>query len=506
MVIAPVLLPLLAGILLLLFRGLELRWRRGLALVSVVGQIALALVLTRAVADGDILVYALGNWPAPFGVVLVADRLAAWMLVTTACLSLFALAYACLGTDREGRHFHVLFQLELFGLNGAFLTGDLFNLFVFFEVLLMASYGLLLHGGGRLRTRAGLHFVVINLAGSSLFLIAAGIFYGLLGTLNLADLAVKVAATAPENLPLVRTAGLLLFGVFALKAALVPLQLWLPAAYANTSAPAAALFAIMTKVGVYGILRVYTLVFGTGAGDAANLIADWLLPLALLTLGVGMVGAAGSGRLRVQVAYLVIASVGTLLTACGLGTPAGIGAGLWYLPHSTFAAAALFLLADLIGRGRGDLDDRLEPGPVMGRHWVLAVLFLLCAISISGLPPLSGFIGKFLILRAALDPALAAWIPRAVLGVVLTGGLLAVMTLARSGSLLFYQASKQETEPGAQTLPPPTGVAMGLVAGLLAFSVAMTIWAGPISDYTTAMAVQLLQPGDYVQAVMGPRP
>ncbi len=287
--------------------------------------------------------------------------------------------------------------------------------------------------------------MVINLAGSSLFLIAAGTFYGVLGTLNLADLAVKVAAVSPENLPLVRTAGLLLFGVFALKAALVPLYLWLPAAYANTSAPVAALFAIMTKVGAYSILRVYTLIFGgdagTGAGPAAGLIADWLLPLGLLTLAVGMIGAAGSARLRLLVAYLVVASVGTLVTAFGMGTAAAIAAGLYYLPHSTFAAAALFLLADLIAGQRGHLEDRLDPGPVMGRHWVLAVLFFLGAILIAGLPPLSGFLGKFLLLRSALDPGLAPWVPGGVFAVVLGGGLLAVMTLARSGSLLFYRAS-----------------------------------------------------------------
>ncbi|HYN77310.1 MAG TPA: proton-conducting transporter membrane subunit, partial [Lamprocystis sp. (in: g-proteobacteria)] len=229
LVIAPVLLHLLAGIVLLLARRLELHWRRAFALIAVVAQIALALLLIGAVADGTILVYALGNWPAPFGICLVADRLAAWLLLTTGLVALFALAYACQGTDREGRHFHVHFQLQLFGLSGAFLTGDLFNLFVFFEVLLIASYGLLLHGGGRWRTRAGLHFVVINLVGSTLFLFAAGTFYGVLGTLNLADLAVKVAAVDPQNLPLVRTAGLLLFAVFALKAALMPLYLWLPA-------------------------------------------------------------------------------------------------------------------------------------------------------------------------------------------------------------------------------------------------------------------------------------
>ena len=499
LIIAPLLLPLLVGILLLLCRGLGPRWRQGIGLAAVVGQVLLALSLTQAVADGTILVYAVGHWPAPFGICLVADRLAAWMLLTTAVLALFALAYGCLGTDREGRHFHVLFQLGLFGLNGAFLTGDLFNLFVFFEVLLIASYGLLLHGGGRRRTLAGLHYVIINLAGSALFLIAAGLLYGVLGTLNLADLAVKVAASGPEQWSLVRIAGLLLCGVFALKAALVPLHLWLPAAYANTSAAVAALFAIMTKVGAYSILRVDTLIFG--AGPVAGLMGDWLLPLALLTLAAGLIGAAGSDRLRVQVAYLVIASMGTLLTAFGLGSAAGIAAGLWYLPHGTFAAAALFLLADQIAHQRGDLTDRLAPGPVMGRHWVLGGLFLLGAILIGGLPPLSGFIGKFLILRAALDHPAAPWVPAVVLPVVLMGGLLGLMTLARGGSLLFYRST--EGRPGPNGIAPPPWTALGLVSGLLVLGVAMTLWAGPLSDYTGAMARQLLEPGAYVQSVLG---
>ena len=174
LVIAPVLLPLLAGILLLLLPQSRLSLHRTLSVVAVAAQIGLTLALMATVSDGRILIYALGNWPAPFGIVLVADRLAAWMLVITALLALFALLYALRGDDRTGRYFHVLFQLQLLGLNGAFLTGDLFNLFVFFEILLLASYGLLLHGGGRRRTRAGLHFVVVNLAGSTLFLFAVG--------------------------------------------------------------------------------------------------------------------------------------------------------------------------------------------------------------------------------------------------------------------------------------------------------------------------------------------
>ena len=508
LVIAPVLLPLLAGILLLLARGLSMRFRRAVALGSVAGQIGLALLLTRAVGGGEILVYTLGNWPAPFGIVLVADRLAVWLLLATALLALPALYYAIHGlagggADRDGQHFHVLFQLQLFGLNGAFLTGDLFNLFVFFEVLLIASYGLVLHGGGRARTRAGLHYVVINLVGSTLFLFAAGTLFGVLGTLNMADLAVRVAAMPPESAPLVRAAGLLLFGVFALKAALIPLHLWLPAAYADTGAAVAALFAVMTKVGAYSILRVYTLAFGPHAGAGTDLIQPWLLPLALATLTVGTIGAMGSDRLSRQVAYLVVASIGTLLVGVGLGTAAGIGAGLYYLPHSLFAAAAFFLLADLITGQRGFLTDRLEPAPTMGRHWTLAGLFFVLAVLIVGLPPLSGFVGKLLILRATLDHHAAPW----VLGTVLGCGLLGLMAMARSGSLLFYRAAEHEPEHGsaADSKSPalPPRAALAPIAALLTLAVAMTVWAGPLSDYTRATAEQLLHPVDYIQAVLG---
>ena len=495
-VIAPVLLPLLVGVLLLLLRDQPVWLQRALSLASVLAQVVLALGLLVAVSAGDIYVYAIGNWAAPFGIVLVADRLAAWMLLVTALLALFALLAAMRGTDQAGRHFHVLFQLQLFGLNGAFLTGDLFNLFVFFEILLLASYGLLLHGGGRRRTRAGLHFVVINLAGSTLFLFAVGTLYGVLGTLNMADLALKVAATPPENVALVRAAGLLLFGVFALKAALLPLYLWLPNAYANTSAPVAALFAIMTKVGAYSILRMYTLIFGAQAGPAANLIEPWLLPLALATLVVGTLGAVGSTHLRQQVAYLVVASIGFLLTAFGLNSGGAIAAGLYYLPHTTFAAAALFLLAAVIASRRGELGGLLEPGPAIAHPRLIGGVFIFSAVLMAGMPPLSGFLGKFLLLRAALDHPALPW----VMASVLSAGLLSMIVLARSGSLLFYRVPATE---GAAAEPTPIAGELAPIVGLLLLCLALTIWAGPVTDFTRATAQQLLQPYQYVHAVLG---
>ncbi|SFP39563.1 multisubunit potassium/proton antiporter, PhaD subunit [Nitrosomonas cryotolerans] len=503
LIITPVILPLLAGILLLLLPKKNIGCQRILSITSVAAQIILTVALLHAVSNGEILVYALGNWSPPFGIVLVADRLAAWMLVITALLALCALLYAIRGTDTAGPHFHVLFQLQLFGLNGAFLTGDLFNLFVFFEILLLASYSLLLHGGGRLRTKAGLHFVVINLVGSTLFLFAVGTLYGVLGTLNMADLAVKVATVPPENIFLIRIAGLLLFAVFALKAALLPLYLWLPAAYAHTTAPVAALFAIMTKVGAYSILRVYTLIFGEQAGPVANLIDGLLLPLALITLVAGILGVVASTHLRQQVAYLVIASIGSLLIAFGLNTNEGIAAGIYYLPHSTFAVAAFFLLADAIAIRRDDMSDRLDPGPVIKQARLLGAFFFVVAILIAGLPPLSGFIGKFLILQAALTHPTLPWI----MSVILITSLLGLIALARSGSLLFYRAQLTKviiSSTGTDTRTKPLSIVGECVpiAGLLALCLALIIWAGPITSFALATADQLLQPDAYVHTVL----
>jgi len=369
---------------------------------------------------------------------------------------------------------------------------------------------------------------VLNLAGSSLFLIAVGTLYGLFGTLNMADLAVKMAAVSPENLGPARAAGLLLFAVFALKAALLPLHLWLPAAYAQTSAPVAALFAIMTKVGAYSILRVSTLMFGaqanaindpqackTGAlppdgvqcppwdGPAAGmggLIEPWLLPLALATLMAGLLGVLAARTLREQVAYLVVASVGPLLTAFALGSVDAIAAGLYYLPHSTFAAAGMFLLADRIAHSRGELADRFEPGGAMAGAPLLGGLFFLFAMLLAGLPPLSGFIGKFLLLRAALEHPAWPWI--LVLG--LTGGLLLVIALARSGSLLFFRpgsAAAGEADRMAAVAAP-----LMPAIGLLLLALALAVLAGPIHALASATAEQLLQPYQYIYAVLGARP
>jgi multicomponent K+:H+ antiporter subunit D len=324
--VLPVLLPLFTAVGLLLMgdRGTSNGHdddRTGLRRVFSLGSVLLGLVLSvglfSVAAQGDLTVYRVGEWPAPFGIVLVLDRLSALMLLLTSCVALPALWYACGGWDVHGRHFHALFHFQLMGLNGAFVTGDLFNLFVFFEVLLIASYVLLIHGQGRERFRMGVHYVVLNLAASGLFLIGLGLLYAVVGTLNMADVAHRLPMLTGDEAVLAKAAALILLVVFGLKAAMVPLYFWLPATYAAASAPVAALFAIMTKVGVYSIIRVHAVIFGAGAGEA-RVAADWLLPLALLTSALGVLGVLAAHTLARLVAYLTVASVGTILAGVGL--------------------------------------------------------------------------------------------------------------------------------------------------------------------------------------------
>ncbi|NIP71923.1 MAG: monovalent cation/H+ antiporter subunit D [Gammaproteobacteria bacterium] len=490
-VMLPVVVPLLAAVLVLFNARGRRAVHRAIGLGAVLAQTAVALVLMRMTLDGGYEVYELGGWGAPVGIVLVLDRLSALMLLLTAVVALAGIAYAVHGADNEGRNFHTLYQLQLMGLNGAFLTGDLFNLFVCFEIVLIASYALMLHGGGRDRLRAGLHYVIYNLTGSALFLGAVGVIYGSTGTLNLADLAVRVPAAPPESRPLLHAAAALLLVVFGVKAALLPWYFWLPRAYSAASAPVAALFSIMTKLGIYAILRVFTLVFG-----AENPAAHWLLPLALATHAAGMVGVLASTGLRRLVAYLVVASAGTALSAAGLLSAAGITAAIYYMTHSALAGAALFLLADLVTHQRGNAADRLEPAVRVAQPALLGGLFFAAAVTAVGLPPMSGFLGKLLVLQAALTEPARYW----VWAVVLAGGLAGVIALGRAGSVLFWK-----TVPGPGDWSPrsaPGGTVLP-VAAVLGLGAALVIAAHPATGFADAAAAQLLRPDGYIDAVLG---
>lgn len=493
-IILPILLPLLAALALLLTGRRNLAWQRGLGLAATAALLPIALLLLQQAAGDSYQVYALGDWAAPFGIVLVLDRLSALMLVLTALLSLPALLYASHGDDTAGPNFHALFQFQLMGLNGAFLTGDLFNLFVFFEVLLIASYALLLHGAGPARSRAGLHYVILNLVGSGLFLISVGTLYGITGTLNMADLAVQVAAAGPADAPLLRAAGLLLLVVFALKAALLPLYFWLPRAYSAAVAPVAALFAIMTKVGVYSIVRVYSLIFGAQAGLLADAALAWLWPLALATLVLGALGALAARELRTLIAYLVVVSVGTLLAGFALNNTAALAATLYYLLHSTLVAGGLFLLAGLIRTQRGAEGDQLHPAAPVSQPALLGSLFFLGAVAVVGMPPLSGFIGKLLLLTSVTPGPRLAWLWALVLG----SGLLALITLSRAGSLLFWKTRDITPVAARMDRRRLAGVIL-----LLASAPLLSLFAAPVHRYAQATAAQLHAPAGYIHAVLG---
>ncbi|MFO7576847.1 MAG: monovalent cation/H+ antiporter subunit D [Pelovirga sp.] len=506
LIVAPLLLPLLMGAIIVIGVNRSLSLHRTLGLLSSLAITLITGTLLYQAMTGPIQMYVLGDWTPPFGIIMVLDRLSAMMIFITSLLAFLCLLYAVKGTDEQGKNFHALFQFQLLGINGAFLTGDIFNLFVFFEVMLLSSYGLVLHGGGARRTKAGMHYVMLNLVGSSIFLIGVGILYGLLGSLNMADLAVRIAHAPADNAALLQAGGLILFGVFALKAALLPLYFWLPNAYGFTSAPVAALFAVMTKVGVYVILRVYTLIFGEHAGVAAHLLAPWLLPVALFTLAAGSIGVVASRDLRRTIAYMVVVSVGTLLAVIGTFDTDAIAAAIMYLPHTTFMTAAMFLIADMISRQRLDAGAGLTPDRPVGQQRLLGLLFLGAAVAIGGLPPLSGFTAKVMMLMGVQQHAAAPWI----WSLVLTGGLFGLIALGRAGSVIFWKTLPlDEGGAGAYAKSPHPGIphyAAGAAAPallLLAISPLLVLFGGPLSDFAHAVAGQISNPVQYIEAVLG---
>ncbi len=489
--LVPILLPLICGALLMTASRSPLTLVRAVSMVSVLLLLLCAVYLLSVANAGQIQAYALGNWSAPFGIVLVLDRLSALMLMVTAVLAVFVTLYAVRGDDLRGSHFHALLQFQLAGINGAFLTGDLFNLFVFFEILLIASYALLLHGLGAARIRAALHYVILNLLGSGLFLVAAGLFYGVAGTLNMADLARFVAQAQGDQLFLLEVAGALLMLVFGLKAAFLPLHFWLPRAYASATAPVAALFTIMTKVGLYAILRFSTLVFGEHAGVASGLGSNLLWVLALLTMLLAALGAFAASSLTSLLAYLVLVSVGTLLAGIAVGSEAALSATLYYLIHSTWVIAGLFLLADIIAKQRGDLATGFKVGPLLLNPHLLGGCFFLGAIAVAGLPPFSGFLGKVLLLQAvSSDAAWQLW------PVVLGAGLIGVIGLSRAGSLLFWRNNNTQSDAA-----PLDKKAFVIAMLLLLSSPLLVVFAQPVISYTDAVAAQVLDMPSYLQAM-----
>ena len=478
-------------------------WRRGISYVSCVLGLSTALLYLISASTGHITVYNLGEWSAPFGIVLVLDQLSALMLVLTYSLASIILWFASSDWDARGRYFHAMFHLLLMGLCGAFLTGDLFNLFVFFEILLMASYVLLVHGQGKARFQLGIHYVTINLLASALFLIGLGMIYGSVGSLNMVDVARLIPLLEPDQHKLAVAGGLLLLVVFGIKAAMLPLGFWLPKTYAVATTPVAAMFTIMTKVGIYAILRINGTVFSDDLSHA--ILVSCLLPLGLITSVYGVIGAIGAERLRRFVGFMILSSIGTLLIAISLFNTLAWAAALYYLVHSTLIGAVFYLVAGWITSQRGAFKDHFQVSPQMKQHKILSLVFLLIALIMAGLPPFSGFLGKVFILQATAGSPHQGLI----IATLLIVSLLSILAFTRIGFILFWRATKPKVNPESaefklyQGLPEQaparndTTVYL-LLTGLVLYSVC----AGPIQQYMFQTAAQIQKQDLYERSIL----
>ena len=478
-------------------------WRRGISYTSGLLGLFTAVNYLIFASSGQISVYNLGEWAAPFGIVLVLDQLSALMLVLTYGLAVPVMWFASKEWDERGRYFHAMCHFLLMGLTGAFLTGDLFNLFVFFEILLMASYVLLLHGQGKARFQLGIHYVTINLLASALFLIGLGMIYGSIGSLNMADVARLMPLLEGDQHRIAVAGGLLLFTVFGIKAAMLPVGFWLPKTYAVATTPVAALFTIMTKVGIYAILRVNGTVFDDAI--SREILQYILLPIGLITSVYGVIGAMGAERLRRFIGFMILSSVGTILIAISLFNTLAWAAALYYLVHSTIIAAAFYILSGWITSQRGEFKDHFKIAPQMKQHKVVALTYFTIALMMAGLPPFSGFLGKVFILQATAHSPYQLLI----IVTVLVVSLLSIIAFTRVGFVIFWRATKPEDNPDEaayaayQALPEQAPKRNDktiylLLVGLMAYMV----FAGPIQKYTYQTAEQIQDNALYEQTLL----
>jgi multicomponent K+:H+ antiporter subunit D len=523
--IAPIVVPLLAGTLLLLIDDRRRTLKAAMAIGSALAMLALAVLLLMMAdgavggsaanaAAGVVRVYRLGDWPSLFGIVLVLDRLAALMLLLTSLLGLAALVFSLAHWQRVGPFFHSLFQFQLMGLNGAFLTGDLFNLFVFFEVMLAASYGLALYGSGIARVRAGLHYVAINLVASLLFLIGVSMIYGLAGTLNMADLAGRIAGLRPEDRALVEAGAAILGIAFLVKAGMWPLGFWLPTTYAAAGTASAAIISILSKVGIYAVLRLWLLLFGKGAGESAGFGGTWLLIGGLLTIAFGSMAVLATQNMARLAGASILVSSGTLLAAIGIGQVEVTGGALFYLTGSVLAVSAFFLLIELVERSRevgadvlavtreafGEAEEPTDDGeigtPIPATMAILGMSFLACALLLAGLPPLPGFLAKFAILAPLLNSSgaipVTSW---AMFAALILSGLATVVAMTRAGIDVFWASPGSEVPRVQVTEIVPIGLLLGLC-------VVMTVEAGTVMRFMEATAQSLHGSQEYIRSVV----
>ena len=491
----PIAIPLLAlGVCAALWK-----YRLAQRLASLAGSLLLlaaSITLLAAVYDGTVLATDVGSWRAPFGISLVADLFSAAMVLITGIMAVAVSVYGLVDKAelRERAFYHPLYHGLLLGVVGAFLTGDIFNLYVWFEVMLIASFGLLVVGGSREQLDAAVKYVTLNLVATTFFLISVAFLYGATGTLNMADLS----RALPElsNQGLVTTLSIFLLIAFASKAALFPLFFWLPASYHTASAPVMAIFAaLLTKVGVYAIIRVFTLMFQGDSGYTGPIIGL----VAGLTMVTGVLGAASHFDIRRILSFHIVSQIGYMLIGVAVATPLALAGSILYVLHHIVVKANLFLIAGAVNLAGGSYDLR-RVGGLHRSVPLLAMLFIIPAMSLAGLPPLSGFWAKFVVVKSSLDEGhvvLAA--------VALVVGLLTLYSMVKIWNEAFWKAAP--AGPGAAQSgwerSRTTRVAMLLpIAALASITVTIGVATGPFVDFSLRAANQLLNPIPYIEAVM----
>lgn len=495
----PIIWPLL-GVALCCMLWSRPRAQRITSLVVSAGLLLSSLALLAATWDGTVLATQFGGWAAPFGISFVGDMLSAAMVVITGLMAVAVGIYGLAGDAeaREAAFYHPLYQGLLLGVTGAFLTGDIFNLYVWFEVMLISSFGLLALGGTREQLDAGVKYVTLNLVATTLFLICVAFLYGLTGSLNMADLA-RILPTV-ENQGLVTTIAVLFLVAFGSKAAVFPLFFWLPASYHTASAPIVAIFAaLLTKVGVYAILRSFTLIFDLSLGFTAPVIGI----VAALTMVTGVLGAAAHFDIRKILSFHIISQIGYMLLGIAVATPLAIGGAILYVIHHIIVKANLFLLAGVINRAGGSFELKEVGGLYKTLPW-LGVLFLVPALSLAGLPPLSGFWSKFVVVKASLDAGHALLAATA-----LAVGVLTLYSMLKIWNEAFWKAAPAASTTATERWLADTGtrrVMLTPIVILAAITLTIGVMAEPFIAFSLRAGEQLLDKSAYVEAVLGPGP
>jgi multicomponent Na+:H+ antiporter subunit D len=482
----PILIPLLTGGVCLLCWG-RIGWQRLVSTVSGVANLAVALSLLLLVRSHGILVSMMGNWPPPFGIALVADLLSAIMVVLSATMGLAVLLYSFGDVDsRRGQWgYYPVFQLLLMGINGSFLTGDLFNLFVFFEVLLIASYVLLSLGGEPGQLQESFKYLVLNLLASTVFVASVGILYSVTGTLNMADLAQKIAQAQQPGL--MTALSMLFLFVFGVKAAIFPLFFWLPDSYPEPPTAVSAIFGgLLTKVGVYTLMRTFTLLFV----QDVSFTHTFILVLAALTMLVGVLGAIVQNHFKRILSYHIISQIGYMILGLGLYTPLALTGSIFYIIHHITVKTALFLVSGITERVTGTQQLR-EMGGLLNGYPLVATLFLVAALSLAGMPPFSGFFAKLTLLAAGVEQAQYVYV-----GVALAGSLLTLVSMSKIYLYVFWGEEKPtRPQPVRQLdLVLPT-------AFLVMITVSLGLIGSPVFELAQQAADQLFAREAYIEAV-----